>query len=471
MQSTESVPQLSPEENRAKIIVINDERTAHYLTHLFKDRYDVMSVRNAEEALAVCRSSVLEGFTDFSHIIILTDLSLPDMELTTFNQIVSETVPLAKVVGMTDNETFDLVKHAVLMGLFDVFSKPLEGPVVYGKIEEMLGMKDAASSFRFDPVRFYFSIQKRRHDILTEVIALRQKINPMDPVLNLLYPKLMALKEHLTQVGKGRPYDFQALLETLAEELGEPVPVDGPRKIVLVEDEPETLQLLTMVYSPHYEVHVADTGLKGKALLESLPDVNVAVLDIMLPELSGIDLLGVIHRHQRHTEVIMLTGYKEREFVVRTLRFGAYQFLSKPMSRQDLLAQAKAAADLRFFKIALPHMVDQLEQATLSHDKRMAMLRTYCDIRAEAGESATLRDLFLFVPDYEVLDVTAFPDVYDHFKMPVKALVAYGLDRFMKAMSERRVSQIFQLDQKQNPLNDVSQKFALRDWIQNELRL
>jgi hypothetical protein len=168
----------------------------------------------------------------------------------------------------------------------------------------------------------------------------------------------------------------------------------------------------------------------------------------------------------------MLTGYKEREFVVRTLRFGAYQFLSKPMSRQDLLAQAKAAGDLRFFKIELPRLVDKLEQIFLSHDKRVAMLKTYCDIRAQAGESATLRDLFVFLPDSEVLDVTAFPDVYDHFKIPVKALLDYGLDRFMSAMSERRMTQIFQLDrQKKNPLNDVTQKFALRDWIQNALKL
>lgn len=118
--------------------------------------------------------------------------------------------------------------------------------------------------------------------------------------------------------------------------------VASTAKILLVDDEPSILELLTAYLRPEgYEVHTASDGPSGlKAARAIRPDL--IVLDIMLPDLDGIELLTRLRRESQ-AYVIMLTAKTEETDKIVGLSVGADDYVEKPFSPRELVARIKAA--------------------------------------------------------------------------------------------------------------------------------
>jgi signal transduction histidine kinase len=83
-------------------------------------------------------------------------------------------------------------------------------------------------------------------------------------------------------------------------------------------------------------VDVAEDGRTG---LEKVRRGNfdLALIDVMMPGTSGIDLIAQIHQHDPEIVCIIITGYATVELAVRAIKQGAYDFLTKPFTTDDLL--------------------------------------------------------------------------------------------------------------------------------------
>jgi two-component system response regulator PhoP len=88
-------------------------------------------------------------------------------------------------------------------------------------------------------------------------------------------------------------------------------------------------------------VDVALDGEEGLFLAES-SSYDLLVLDLMLPKLSGLDLLRRFRKNGNKTPVLILTARDEKESVVALLNAGADDYISKPFDLGELLARAKA---------------------------------------------------------------------------------------------------------------------------------
>jgi two-component system copper resistance phosphate regulon response regulator CusR len=112
-------------------------------------------------------------------------------------------------------------------------------------------------------------------------------------------------------------------------------------KILIVEDEPKTVDYLYRGLSEHgCIVDIARNGIDGRHLaLQNQYDV--VVLDVMLPGLDGFTVLREL-RANKQTPVIMLTARDSVEDRVRGLRDGADDYLIKPFSFIELLARLQA---------------------------------------------------------------------------------------------------------------------------------
>lgn len=91
-----------------------------------------------------------------------------------------------------------------------------------------------------------------------------------------------------------------------------------------------------------YEVLTADTGRAGASIASS-GAADVVLLDVRLPDVSGIDVLRMIKREARAVPVIMMTAYSTTSMIVRAMRLGAVDFLEKPLTPDDLLQAVRAA--------------------------------------------------------------------------------------------------------------------------------
>jgi len=113
-------------------------------------------------------------------------------------------------------------------------------------------------------------------------------------------------------------------------------------KILVVDDEPSILKLVTAYLKPEgYEVFTASDGPSGlKAARAYKPDI--LVLDIMLPGMDGIELLSKLRR-ESDVYVIMLTAKTEEIDKIVGLSVGADDYVTKPFSPRELTARVKAA--------------------------------------------------------------------------------------------------------------------------------
>jgi two-component system OmpR family response regulator len=120
-----------------------------------------------------------------------------------------------------------------------------------------------------------------------------------------------------------------------------------PEKILVVDDEPETVSLLGLTLSrAGYSVIKATSGRAGLDIAaREHPDL--IILDIMMPDLSGLDVLKALRKVYPVPPVIFFTAKSRVEDMIEGMEAGAYKYLVKPTSREKLLETVRAAlADL-----------------------------------------------------------------------------------------------------------------------------
>jgi len=132
---------------------------------------------------------------------------------------------------------------------------------------------------------------------------------------------------------------------------------DRHQKVLVVDDEPTLCQLLQeALEGVGFEVHTAASVREGKAALE-MGSVDLVVLDVMMPEESGFELLSWMRREQQDsTPVILLTGVSAEEDKLRAFNLDADDYVVKPFSLPEFIARIRAV--LRRSEARLPQVIE-----------------------------------------------------------------------------------------------------------------
>lgn len=114
-------------------------------------------------------------------------------------------------------------------------------------------------------------------------------------------------------------------------------------KVLVVDDEQDFLKLIQRrLGKRNVDVVTAPGGREALELLREQP-VDVVVLDVRMPGMNGIETLKEIRKRYRGTEVIMLTGHGSMQSGIEGISHGAYDYILKPFSIDDLLERIRAA--------------------------------------------------------------------------------------------------------------------------------
>ncbi|MFU2210384.1 response regulator [Solidesulfovibrio sp. C21] len=123
------------------------------------------------------------------------------------------------------------------------------------------------------------------------------------------------------------------------------------KTVLLVDDEAGlTAVLAKRLKARGLTVKTAGSGEEGLSVLGDDKDIALAVLDINMPGLDGLETLKAIKSMRPEVEALILTGYPSVESALEGMRLGAYEFLSKPCDMEELYArvmEALARADAR----------------------------------------------------------------------------------------------------------------------------
>lgn len=116
--------------------------------------------------------------------------------------------------------------------------------------------------------------------------------------------------------------------------------------IMLVDDDKELLEIYDKIFKLNgFDVISCENGEKALAALAK-NQISVVVSDIIMPKMSGIELLREIKKRNPQTEVIMLTAEGSISGAVEAVKEGAFSYLVKPTEVDDLISNIKKAAEL-----------------------------------------------------------------------------------------------------------------------------
>jgi DNA-binding response OmpR family regulator len=114
------------------------------------------------------------------------------------------------------------------------------------------------------------------------------------------------------------------------------------KQILLVEDDPQITNLLNLhLHEPFYKVTACDRGVLALEKLEGSA-FHLVILDIMLPDLNGIEVCRRIREQNGRTPILMLSSLSEETDKVTALELGADDYLTKPFGVFELMARVKA---------------------------------------------------------------------------------------------------------------------------------
>lgn len=121
-------------------------------------------------------------------------------------------------------------------------------------------------------------------------------------------------------------------------------------KVLIIDDEHSSIEVMTTMLESTMTVYVAETAEEGYNLLQ-LHDIDIILLDVDLPDLSGFDLCKKIKSEQNFADipVIFISGYKDLIFEIQAFEAGGIDYLTKPISPIKMLIRMSVA-----LKIKLP---------------------------------------------------------------------------------------------------------------------
>jgi len=113
-------------------------------------------------------------------------------------------------------------------------------------------------------------------------------------------------------------------------------------RILLVEDDTATAKSIEMMLRS--EGYVCDTTDLGEDGLEigKLYDYDIILLDLMLPDIDGYEVLRRLRASQVRTPILILSGLAELDAKIKGLGFGADDYLTKPFDKRELMARIQA---------------------------------------------------------------------------------------------------------------------------------
>ena len=179
---------------------------------------------------------------------------------------------------------------------------------------------------------------------------------------------------------------------------------DDRSTILVVDDEHGVRQSFNMVLKDEYNVLLAGTG-KEMTEIFTKNSVDLILLDILLPDGNGLDLLANLKETDPNVEIIMVTAVNDVQAAVKAIKLGAYEYIIKPFVVDEVLTVIKRAFEKRSLKKEVAYLRNELEryqpfEEMVGQDKKMLKIFDLISTISQSdgtvliqGESGTGKEL------------------------------------------------------------------------------
>jgi len=143
------------------------------------------------------------------------------------------------------------------------------------------------------------------------------------------------------------------------------------KSILLVDDEEGIRKVLAMTLTDMgYDVLTSDNGKNALAIFKKIKPL-IVISDIKMPEMDGIDFLRMLKQENPETQVIMITGHGDIELAIKSVKYDATDFVTKPINNESLEIALKRAQERIATSNQLKEYTLNLEQLVREKTKKL----------------------------------------------------------------------------------------------------
>jgi two-component system response regulator AtoC len=163
-------------------------------------------------------------------------------------------------------------------------------------------------------------------------------------------------------------------------------------RVLIVDDEVDTLELMTELFeSKGYIAESATNGIEALSKIK-LQEPDVVLTDLQMPEMDGLQLLGILTKEHSNIPVIMITAHGTVDNAVEAMKIGAKDYILKPLRLDEILAKVERITQLNSLIKENEYLLNRLQQ-------------TY-DFTNMIGKTDKVQELFRLVKDVAATNTT-----------------------------------------------------------------
>lgn len=177
-------------------------------------------------------------------------------------------------------------------------------------------------------------------------------------------------------------------------------------QVVLVDDEPINLEILSnYFFNEPYTLHKATSGPEALELIDSLPSIDLVLLDVMMPKMSGFEVCRRIRANPKyeHVPILFLTARNQAKDIHQGFALGANDYLVKPITRVELITRcqyhlhyARIKSELEFLNSSLELKVEartqELQQMLEVIQRNSNIFRALLEVSIELQKQTELSE-------------------------------------------------------------------------------
>jgi DNA-binding NtrC family response regulator len=181
--------------------------------------------------------------------------------------------------------------------------------------------------------------------------------------------------------------------------------MEEKRSVLIVDDELSVRESLRMILDPIYEVHTASGGQEAIDCLHD-ESIDLVTLDLMMPGISGVQVLRQIKNVNEDIEVVVITAYGNADNAQEIVRCGAGAMIQKPFNVSEVTSTVSKSLERRKKTMRVKSLIEKIqellpkdpgeEDEMLDLSKRLCEILRGGDASYPYSEEAVLN--FTFVP-------------------------------------------------------------------------
>jgi len=137
--------------------------------------------------------------------------------------------------------------------------------------------------------------------------------------------------------------------------------------ILIVDDEIGPRESLRMILKPTYQVYTAENGKKAIEIIEQKP-IDLVTLDLKMPGMPGTEVLKAIKKHNSDIEVIIITGYGTLKTAVDGIRWGVFDYITKPFNVAEIISVIRKAVERRKLNLRFSNFLNNVQELGVNGD-------------------------------------------------------------------------------------------------------